>query len=157
MAASSLALVDDRLAFLVSKLPAEEILKIALHGICNSAATRSFATERHAETYPLPQWCVSDVLLSADLLPKIFSSLSLRDGGRASGACPTWNRTWKAVRQERTLKHEKTVGPALPWVERHRGSRCGDARPAARRCGRGRAARCRRRRHRAARRARPSQ
>jgi len=117
MAAPSLALVDDRLAFLVSKLPAEEILKIALHGICNSAATRSFATERHAETYPLPQWCVSDVLLSADLLPKIFSSLSLRDGGRASGACQTWNNTWKAVRQSRALKHEKMVGPALPWVE----------------------------------------
>ena len=53
MAASSLALVDDRLAFLVSKLPAEEILKIALHGLRNSAATRSFATERHAATYPL--------------------------------------------------------------------------------------------------------
>jgi len=117
MAASSLALVDDRLAFLVSKLPAEEILKIALHGLRTSAATRTFATERHAETYPLPQWCVSNVLLSADLLPKIFSSLSLRDGGRASGACQTWNNTWKAVRQSRALKHEKMVGPALPWVE----------------------------------------
>ena len=39
MAATSLDLVDDRLAFLVSKLPAEEILKIALHGIRNDAAT----------------------------------------------------------------------------------------------------------------------
>ena len=99
MAAPSLVALDDRLAFLVSKLPAEEILKIALHGIRNDAATRHFATERHAEIYPLPQWCVSDVLLSTDLLPKIFSSLSLRDGGRASGACETWTDAWKVVRR----------------------------------------------------------
>ena len=117
MAAPGLALFDDRLAFLVSELPAEEILKIALHGLRNSGATRRFATERYAEIHPLPPRFVSGVLLSDDLLPKIFSPLSPRDGGRASGAGRKWNSTWKAVFQSRALTHVQTVGPTLPWVE----------------------------------------
>ena len=116
-AASDLASFDDRLAFLVSKLPAEEILKIALHGVRISAATRRFAAERHAEIRPLPSWCVSDVLLSSDPLHKLFSSLSLRDGGRASGVCSAWIAAWKAIRQGRSPVHAETLGPALPWVE----------------------------------------
>ena len=112
-----MSLVDDRLAFLVSELPAEEILKIALHGICNSTTTRKFATGCHAKINPLPQWCASDVLLSADLLPKVFSSLSLRDGCRASGACRTFFQVFAHVVQGRMPKHVETFGPALPCVE----------------------------------------
>ena len=45
-----------------------------------------------AEVAPLPSWCV-DILLSPDLLPRLFSSLSLSEHA-AAGVCSTWSRAY---------------------------------------------------------------
>lgn len=38
---------------------------------------------------PLPDWCVTDVLLSPDLMPHLFEPLTFKDAAVAS-TCSAW-------------------------------------------------------------------
>lgn len=58
---------------------------------------------------------MDDVLESPDLLPAVFSSLSVREGNLAA-ASQTWACTWQVVLESRTPKHVHTYGPWLPWA-----------------------------------------
>ena len=65
-----------------------------------SAAHRHTADKFLVNHSPLPDWARDDVLLSTDLLPKVFASLKLEDGAAAS-VCHAWKEAWVATNDGR--------------------------------------------------------
>ena len=67
---------------------------------------RREADKRLAVRAPLPDWARNGVLLSPDLLPRVFATLGLEDCAAAL-ACKAWSREWKdLIARRRILRDE---------------------------------------------------
>ena len=98
----------DRLAARLSHLPHDELVAIAAQGMREGIKTRNMGEGKMALHSPLPEWAVTDVLLSPDLLVSVLSTLALRDGYTAR-VCKAWQLAWKdknrgVLRPVRTIK-----------------------------------------------------
>jgi hypothetical protein len=80
----------------LANLPHSVLVEIAAAGMRTSERARRVADEKLAEFTPLPEWAVSGVLLSSDLLPSILAHLpqNVRFMARV---CTPWRDAW-AVR-----------------------------------------------------------
>ena len=63
-----------------------------------------------AEHAPVPEWAVSAVLLSPDLIPSLLSPLRPRDGA-AAAVCKHWLAAWNATAEQR---RELRLSPFQP-------------------------------------------
>ncbi|EOD12839.1 hypothetical protein EMIHUDRAFT_104010 [Emiliania huxleyi CCMP1516] len=64
----------------------------------------------------VPPWAVEDVLLSPDLLPRIFATLELEDGA-AAAACSAWLRCWIDTDEQRRGLRPAELGPLPPGFD----------------------------------------
>eukprot|EP00964_Phaeocystis_antarctica_P006476 scaffold3500_cov56-Phaeocystis_antarctica.AAC.6 len=76
----------------LAELSHAQLLELAVDACESSPELKNKADALIAELAPLPSWCV-DILLSPDLLPKLFSSLGLSEHA-AAGVCSTWSRAY---------------------------------------------------------------
>ena len=96
------------MAIRLDALTREELIELAASGCAADAQIALRADALIAQRKPLPSWCVDGVLLSADLLPHLFNSLSLRDCAVAA-ACSMWAAEWAAkLRREGYIDPEAT-------------------------------------------------
>ena len=96
-----------RLALRLDALSRDELLELAagaLDELPKGHHLRNQADALVAKRKPLPAWCVDGVLLSPDLLPHLFESLSLRDCA-AAAACSAWSGAWVALLRLRRYVH----------------------------------------------------
>ena len=96
-----------RLALRLDALSRVELLELAagaLDELPKGHRLRSHADALVAKRKPLPAWCVDGVLLSPDLLPHLFESLSCRDCA-AAAACSAWGGAWVALLRLRRYIH----------------------------------------------------
>jgi len=103
----------SRLAVRLDVLTREELLQLAadaLDELPKSHHLRHRADALVAEHKPLPARCVDGVLLSPDLLPHLFESLSLRDCA-AAAACSGWAAAWLAL-----LRLRRYLNPVPLWI-----------------------------------------
>ena len=112
----------DRFVARLANLPHDELVAIAAQGMREGNETRNMGEDRMALHSPLPEWAVTDVLLSPDLLVSVLSTLTVRDGYTAS-VCKAWQLAWKeknhgVLRPVRTIKDGNLFYPqhvvALP-------------------------------------------
>ena len=106
----------SRLAVRLDVLTREELLQLAadaLDELPKSHHLRHRADALVAERKPLPAWCVDGVLLSPDLLPHLFESLSLRDCA-AAAACSGWAAAWLALLRLRRYLNPVALHINLP-------------------------------------------
>ena len=94
----------------LAELSHAQLLELAVDACESSPELKNKADALIAELAPLPSWCV-DILLSPDLLPKLFSSLGLSDHAVA-GVCTTWFRAYS--RQVRTIRFGHVCGISAP-------------------------------------------
>jgi len=92
----------------LANLPHDELVAIAAQGMREGSETRNMGEDRMALHSPLPEWAVTDVLLSPDLLVSVLSTLTGRNGYTAS-VCKAWQLAWKdknrgVLRPVRTIK-----------------------------------------------------
>jgi len=85
----------QRLSTRLAALPHEALLKIAALGCALDEEVKGCAEALLAHHSPLPSWCV-DMLLSPDLLPHFFASLTLEDAS-AAAVCTAWAATWAGL------------------------------------------------------------
>ena len=76
----------------LANLSYAQLLEFTVNACESSPEIKNKADALIAEVAPLPSWCV-DILLSPDLLPKLFSSLGLSEHA-AAGVCSTWSRAY---------------------------------------------------------------
>eukprot|EP00966_Prymnesium_polylepis_P136652 3157710-Prymnesium_polylepis.1 len=75
---------SSRLAARLERLPADAMIELCAYACDASAADSRRAADLALATHdPLPQWAV-DVLLSPDLLPRVFAALELADYAAAA-------------------------------------------------------------------------
>ena len=72
-----------------------DLLAIAAKGCATSATAAASADRRLAEVKPLPEWAVTGVMLSDDLLPKILALLPARKSQPL--VCHAWSRLRRLV------------------------------------------------------------
>ena len=110
----------DRLPNLLSGLPYDALLDLAVGG-CRADATTYRLASRHFGKR-LPMWCVERVLLSTDLVPCLLTSVSICDGSNAALVCKLWAAGWRAetCRRKLPVRHVYTVGPELPVAPANR-------------------------------------
>ena len=95
------------LALRLDALSRDELLELAagaLDELPKGHHLRNQADALVAKRKPLPAWCVDGVLLSPDLLPHLFESLSCRDCA-AAAACSAWGGAWVALLRLRRYIH----------------------------------------------------
>ena len=95
------------LALRLDALSRDELLELAagaLDELPKGHHLRNQADALVAKRKPLPAWCVDSVLLSPDLLPHLFESISLRDCA-AAAACSAWSGAWTALLRLRRYMH----------------------------------------------------
>ena len=83
---------EERLA----RLPVGKLIELAALGMRESSEAAHVGNAMINEFDPLPQWVVSDILLSPDLLEPIMAQLSLKDGSQLRLVCSVWRAAWKA-------------------------------------------------------------
>ena len=94
--AARLQLLDhEELANVAAELSQELMEHISRH----PKALRS-ADALLSKRNPVPAWAVSQIFLSADLLPSVFSTLELEDCA-ASSVCSAWHEAWIATDEGR--------------------------------------------------------
>ena len=95
--------MSSRIGFRLEVLPREALLALAAAGCSHHHELRNQADALLSQQCPLPRWCVTNVLLSRDLLPYLFGSLTL-DHCAAAATCTAWATAWtKLLRQRRWL------------------------------------------------------
>ena len=87
-----------------------------------SAAHRHEADALLATLQPTPAWAHDSVLLSTDLLPRIFVSVEMADSAAAL-ACRPWKAAWDATDGRRRGLRPAAVQPAQPAYEMSDSSR----------------------------------
>jgi len=106
----------------LTHLPHDELVLLAAQGMREGNETRSMGEEMLALHVPPPEWAVTDVLLSPDLLVSVLSTLTGRNGYTAS-VCKAWQLAWKdknrgVLRPVRSIKDANLSYPqhvvALP-------------------------------------------
>ena len=103
----SLTSTPTSLALRLDALSRDELLELAagaLDELPKGHHLRNQADALVAKRKPLPAWCVDGVLLSPDLLPHLFESISLRDCA-AAAACSAWSGAWVALLRLRRYVH----------------------------------------------------
>ena len=73
----------------LTALSYDQLLGLVVSGCEESAALKNRADALVAEAKPLPTWCVTEILLSPDLLPVLMSTLRLQERG-ITAVCSTW-------------------------------------------------------------------
>ena len=68
------------------------------------------AEARLATVAPVPEWAVTQVLLSGDLLPPIMASMRVNDVAAAM-VCKAWHRSWQDTSELRRGLHR------APWPQ----------------------------------------
>ena len=105
----------------LAKLSHAQLVELAAEACERSRKIKNKADALIAQVAPLPSWCV-DILISPDLLPRLFSSLGLSEHA-AAGVCSTWSRAYS-----RQLRRRRYVDPTrerrLADVPEHPGGLC---------------------------------
>ena len=99
-------LAEARLTTRLAKLPAGVLAQVAADAMLvispgiitepQSRACRQRVENIFATHTPVPQWAVSGVLLSPDLLHAIFAPFVVEDG-RVAAVCKVWHAAWEAT------------------------------------------------------------
>ena len=92
----------------LAALSHDDLLAIAAKGCVNSRITAQFAD---AVIQPLPEWAVSSVLQSPDLIMHIFAELDPEELTSAGCTCSLWRGA-----RDRTLSSRRTLGPVATEV-----------------------------------------
>ena len=79
---------------------------------CEDADVRRAADALLAVHAPVPEWAVSAVLTSDDLVPGLIKPLALADGA-AAAVCTAWRRGWEATEDERRGLRQAPLGDPL--------------------------------------------
>merc|ERR1740124_756714 len=90
----------------LANLSYAQLLEIAVDACESSPELKNKADALIAEVAPIPSWFV-DVLLSPDLLPRLFSSLRLSEHA-AAGVCTTWSHAYS-----RQLRRCRYINPRI--------------------------------------------
>ena len=106
----STALATLRVKSRLEHLTKAQLLDLAAAQAGATAAGRRLADAHLAEHAPLPEWAVSNVLLSSDLLPHVMRTLGAEDLA-AMRVCKGWRACWLATLVPRRILH-----PAGPPV-----------------------------------------
>jgi len=100
--------MSSRLAMRLSSLPASELAELLATALDDSPEARRSAKSRVedllARRNPVPQWAVTNILLSEDLAPSIIIHLRLVDVA-AAVVCTAWNGWWRDSREARRELH----------------------------------------------------
>ena len=127
-----------RLPIRLQQLPNELLAMLLAEAIHQCPEIGRKAEQHLAERAPVPEWAVSAVLLSPDLIPSLLSPLRPRDGA-AAAVCKGWLTAWNATAEQR---RELRLSPfqlpdldiggvhfltALPGGERLLAQVCGDS------------------------------
>ena len=86
----------DRMRARLASLPHELLLELLVQLASLSAETRQLAENFLAAHNPLPEWAVTRVLLSEDLMSSILAPLEVTDAA-AMDVCSTWRMAWRAT------------------------------------------------------------
>ena len=100
---------SSALAARLSVVPHNQLAELTArlcHGSADALGLANAALSEH-----VPAWAVEDVLLSPDLLPRIFSTLELEDGV-AAAVCSTWCQTWIQTDEQRRGLRLAELSPA---------------------------------------------
>jgi hypothetical protein len=97
-----------RFAARLASLPSHVVVEVA---VCALTEGRAAAEALIAQQAPFPDWALTNVLLSADLLPRILSVLDMTHGS-ASAVCAAWQQAWNATSdQRRGLRAAPALSP----------------------------------------------
>lgn len=81
---------NERLRARFKSLPHERLVEVLVRVAALGNADKEEIDKVLSEVAPLPKWCVTDVLLSLDLMPRILTLTSGREGHRAAHVCTAW-------------------------------------------------------------------
>ena len=120
LAARMHALPRDELAFPSAHAETREhddLVELTARMCHASADALSLANAALSEH--VPPWAVEDVLLSPDLLPRVFATLELEDGA-AAAACSAWCQQWIDTDEQRRGLRLAELGPLPPGIDPQR-------------------------------------
>ena len=83
-----------------------QLVELAVVACQSSSECKNKADALLAQVAPLPAWCV-DILMSTDLLPRLFSSIGLSEHAAAC-VCSTWSHAYR-----RQLRRRRYVDPRI--------------------------------------------
>ena len=77
-----------------SSLPYEDLLHALAHACEQCPQCMSNVNALLLQHSPLPEWAISSVLMSVDLIPHLFASLDMKHSSAAC-VCKVWMQAWK--------------------------------------------------------------
>ena len=95
------------------RLSHEQLVELAMAQANETPQGRLVAARHIYHHHPLPNWVLSQVMLSPDVLTKIFQSLHVADVSAAL-VCRTWSSCWASTLVERRILHP---APPLPTLD----------------------------------------
>lgn len=93
---------SDRIAERLQRLPPNVLISLVAEACTANPRMCAAVDKATAEYDPVPQWAVTSVLTSADLLVPIMEHLKIRHGAVAS-VCKAWEQAWQATSERRCM------------------------------------------------------
>lgn len=93
---------SDRIAERLQRLPPNVLISLVAEECAANPRMCAAVDKATAEYDPVPQWAVTSVLTSADLLVPIMEHLKIRHGAVAS-VCKAWEQAWQATSERRCM------------------------------------------------------
>ena len=94
--------LSDRIAERLQRLPSNVLISLVAEACAANPRMCAAVDKATAEYDPVPQWAVTSVLTSADLLVPIMEHLKIRHGAVAS-VCKAWEQAWQATSERRCM------------------------------------------------------
>ena len=94
--------LSDRIAERLQRLPSNVLISLVAEACAANPRMCAAVDKATAEYDPVPQWAVTSVLTSADLLVPIMEHLKIRHGAVTS-VCKAWEQAWQATSERRCM------------------------------------------------------